>query len=66
MFSHFVYHITGVAVMVLALQSLDIPISSGSNKSSEPRMSYSPSYRIDCKTVLVDYSDEWEGFQSSD
>lgn len=66
MFSHFVFHITGVAVTVLALQSLGIPIVNGSSNSSEPKMSYSPSYRIDCKTVLVDYSDEWEGFLSPD
>jgi len=41
LFSRFVFHITGVAVMVLAVSSADTLTRNGSNMTSEPRTTYS-------------------------
>ncbi len=48
MFSHYVFHITGVAVMVLLLQSLGIPTSGDLKTVTERKQTYSERSRSVC------------------
>ena len=52
LFSHFVFHITGVAVMALALQSLGILTKSDSKPDTEQNSSYWSASVSDCMSDL--------------
>jgi len=59
MFSRFVYHITGVAVMVMVIQwFLGTPSSAGSKMHTDTRTNYSTlsitNYRCDMQTIDVE------------